>query len=284
MKTLYESILDSTKSGSYVIRNKISEWWQKYYRDRGDIDKGNFRVEKMGNTFVIVMDEFERQPSQGSVTIKQDAFDSMPKELGGIYYTAYESRGNGKLKACEIVLYQIQGRRIDLSHWNMAMGEAPLSVLDLHIKIAFCQNCKIKGLPNYGEVFNCYLMHGKGNTLEGIKSPKCNISIHEDDEKIDSVTKCECKELLISAKNFEYVYYPYPYCKSTGWYLDSNLQDAFEKLITDNKFESVRYVSDNAHDTPYVAQNNWTIGPVNKKIRERNGNSNWPKYKLNKIR
>ncbi len=282
MKTLYESILDSTKSGSYVIRNKIAEWWQKYYRDKGDIDKGNFRVEKMGNTFVIVMDEFERQPSQGSVTIKQDAFDSMPKELGGIYFTTYKSRGNGMLKACEIVLYQIQGRRIDLSHWNMAMGEEPLSVLDLHIKIAFCQNCKIKGLPNYGEVFNCYLMHGKGNTLEGIKSPRCNISIHEEDIEIESVAKCELRELIISAKNFKYYGYPYPYLKSAGRYIHYDLQESLDHLFTENKIEKLRYVSDNAHDAPYVASNNWQIDPVNKKIRERN--ANWPKYKLNKLK
>ena len=279
MKTLYESILQSTNSGSYTTIKKISEWWEKYYRD-----KGKFRVEKMGNVFVIIIDDFEKQPSQDSVVIKPDAFESMPKELGGIYYTAYESRGNGKLKACQIVLYQIQGRRIDLSHWNMAMGEASLSILDLHIKIAFCQNCKIKGLPNYGEVFNCYLMHGKGNTLEGIKSPKCNISIHEDDEKIDSVTKCECKELLISAKNFGYYVYTYPYLKSAGRYIHYDLQEDLDHLFTENKIEKLRYVSDNAHDAPYVASNNWQIDPVNKKIRERNGNSNWPKYKLNKLK
>ena len=279
MKTLYESILQSTNSGSYTTIKKISEWWEKYYRD-----KGKFRVEKMGNVFVIIIDDFEKQPSQDSVVIKPDAFESMPKELGGIYYTAYESRGNGKLKACQIVLYQIQGRRIDLSHWNMAMGEASLSILDLHIKIAFCQNCKIKGLPNYGEVFNCYLMHGKGNTLEGIKSPKCNISIHEDDEKIDSVTKCECKELLISEKNFGYYAYPYPYLKSAGRYIHYDLQEDLDRLFTENKIEKLRYVSDNAHDAPYVASNNWQIDPVNKKIRERNGNSNWPKYKLNKLK
>ena len=279
MKTLYESILQSTNSGSYTTIKKISEWWEKYYRD-----KGKFRVEKMGNVFVIIIDDFEKQPSQDSVVIKPDAFESMPKELGGIYYTAYESRGNGKLKACQIVLYQVQGRRIDLSHWNMAMGEASLSILDLHIKIAFCQNCKIKGLPNYGEVFNCYLMHGKGNTREGIKSPKCNISIHEDDEKIDSVTKCECKELLISEKNFGYYAYPYPYLKSAGRYIHYDLQEDLDRLFTENKIEKLRYVSDNAHDAPYVASNNWQIDPVNKKIRERNGNSNWPKYKLNKLK
>ena len=55
MKTLYESILQSTNSGSYTTIKKISEWWEKYYRD-----KGKFRVEKMGNVFVIIIDDFEK--------------------------------------------------------------------------------------------------------------------------------------------------------------------------------------------------------------------------------
>ena len=279
MKSLYESILASTNSGSYTTIKKISEWWQKYYQD-----KGKFRVEKLGNVFVIIIDDFEKQPSQSSVTIKPDAFDSMPKELGGIYYTSYESRGNGKLKACQIVLFSLRGKTIDLSHWNMAMGEAHLSVLDLHIKIAFCQNCKIKGLPEYGEVFNCYLMYGAGNTLETIKSPRCNISIHEDDEKIDSVTKCELRELIISSKNFKRTGDLYPYLKSAGQYIHFSLQEDLDRLFSENKIEKLRYFAETKYDTPYVAQNNWQIDPVNKKIRERNGNSNWPKYKLNKLK
>lgn len=279
MKTLYESILDSTNSGSFVVRKKIAEWWERYYTD-----KGNFRVEKMGNIFVIVMDEFEKQPNQSSVNIMQNAFDSMPKELGGIYYTSYESRGNGKLKACLIALHQIQGRRIDLSHWNMAMGETPLSVLDLHIIIAFCKNCKIMGLPNYGEIFNCYLVYGNGNTLEGIKSTKCNISIHDEDMEIESVNKCELKELIISAKNFKYIADSYPYLKSAGRYIHYSLQEDLDRLFSENKIEKLRYFAETKYDSPYVAQNNWQIDPVNKKIREKNGNSNWPKYKLNKLK
>lgn len=280
MKSLYESILSSTSSGSYTIIKKISEWWSKYYSD-----KGKFRVEKLGNVFVIIIDEFEKQPSQGSVTIKYDAFESMPKELGGIYYTSYKSRGDkGKLKACQIILFQLRGKMIDLSHWNMAMGEDPLSIIDLQFEIAFCQNCKIKGIPEYGEVFNCYLMHGKENTLEGIKSPKCNISIHEDDEKINSVTKCECKELLISANNFGYYVYPYPYLKSAGRYIHYDLQEDLDRLFTENKIEKLRYFAETKYDTPYVASNNWQIEQVSKKIRERKGWSNWPKYKLSKLK
>lgn len=280
MKSLYESILSSTNSGSYTIIKKISEWWEKYYKD-----KGKFRVEKLGNVFVIIIDDFERQPSQSSVTIKYDAFESMPKELGGIYYTSYKSRGDkGKLKACQIVLFQLPGRIIDFSNWNMSLGEDPLSTLSLHFTIQFCKNCKIKGLPEYGEVFNCYLMHGTGNTLENIKSPKCNISIHEEDMKIESVTKCDLRELIISAKNFKIIADLYPYLKSGGRYIHYDLQKDLDRLFEENKIEKLRYESDNAHDTPYVASNNWQIEQVSKKIRERISNGNWPKYKLSKLK
>ena len=75
MKTLYESILGSTKSGAVSM---IDTWWKSF--KNSDL-YGNYSVQKIGNKFYIIIDDFSRMPHQHSIQFERDDLDTF---IGGI--------------------------------------------------------------------------------------------------------------------------------------------------------------------------------------------------------
>ena len=146
MKTLYESILGSTKSGAVPM---IEEWWKSF---KNSNLYGDYSVQKIGNKFYIVIDDFSHMPHQHSISFERDDLDKLPKHLGGICWTDYRSVNDKfSVRPCNINITNVFNKKIDLSNWDYSHWQFP--TLDVMVKIMFCRDVEILGLPKYIKEF-----------------------------------------------------------------------------------------------------------------------------------
>lgn len=146
MKTLYESILGSTKSGAVSM---IDTWWKSF--KNSDL-YGNYSVQKIGNKFYIIIDDFSRMPHQHSIQFERDDLDKLPKHLGGICWTDYRSaKDKFSVRPCNINITNVFNKKIDLSNWDYSHWQFP--TLDVMVRIMFCRDVEILGLPRYIKEF-----------------------------------------------------------------------------------------------------------------------------------
>lgn len=146
MKTLYESILGSTKSGAVSM---IDTWWKSF--KNSDL-YGDYSVQKIGNKFYIIIDDFSRMSHQHSISFEHDDLDKLPKHLGGICWTDYRSKqGEKSVRPCIINISNVFNKKIDLSNWDYSYWQFP--TLDVMVRIMFCRDVEILGLPRYIKEF-----------------------------------------------------------------------------------------------------------------------------------
>lgn len=146
MITLYESILSSTKSGAASM---IDTWWKSF--KNSDL-YGNYSVQKIGNKFYIIIDDFSRMSHQYSISFERDDLDNLPKHLGGICWTDYRSaKDKNSVRPCNINITNIFNKKIDLSNWDYSHWQFP--TLDVMVRIMFCRGVEILGLPQYIKEF-----------------------------------------------------------------------------------------------------------------------------------
>lgn len=200
MKTLYESILGSTRSGA---TGSIITWWESIPNYE---DKGNYRVENINGKFFIVIDDFAKQPKQGILDLKKRDVETMPKQLAGIYYTYYEQKGkNGILRPVTLHFTHCSNTTIDLSHWDMSLG--PIARLDIHILIMFSSpGVELVGLPKYASEFNVQFSHCTDmKAIQNINAPNGEIEFGYDNEytSIDykDIKNCTLRELFVNKAN-----------------------------------------------------------------------------------
>lgn len=214
MKTLYESILSSTKSGGSA---KIIEWWQS---NPDFTDKGKFHVENINGKFFIIIDDYSKQPSQYSVKIEKRYLESMPRNLSGIYYTYYEYKDSkGILRPVKLNFIHCSGCKIDLSNWDMSLG--PIGRLDIHILIMFSSpDVELIGLPKYKTEFNVQFSHCTDiKSIHDINAPNGEIEFALEDGGYTSINyndikNCTLREIFVDKANI---------IRSTKKY-DSNLE------------------------------------------------------------
>lgn len=146
MKTLYESILSSTKSGAVSM---IDTWWKSF--KNSDL-YGNYSIQKIGNKFYIIIDDFSRMSHQYSISFERDDLDNLPKHLGGICWTDYRSaKEKFSVRPCNINITNVFNKKIDLSNWDYSHWQIP--TLDVMVRIMFCRDVEILGLPRYIKEF-----------------------------------------------------------------------------------------------------------------------------------
>lgn len=146
MKTLYESILGSTKSGAVSM---IDTWWKSF--KNSDL-YGNYSVQKFGNKFYIIIDDFSRMAHQHSISFERDDLDKLPKHLGGICWTDYRSaKDKFSVRPCNINITNVFNKKIDLSGFDYSHWQFP--TLDVMVRIMFCRDVEILGLPRYIKEF-----------------------------------------------------------------------------------------------------------------------------------
>ena len=249
MKSLYESILSSTKSGA---AGSITSWWESLPDSK---DKGNYRVENINGKFFIVIDDFEKQPKQGIVTIKKKDFETMPKHLSGIYYTRYEQKGKeGILKPVILHFSMCSGCKIDLSNLDMSLG--PIWRYDRHILITLSSpDVELVGLPKYGSEFNVqFTLCADIKSIRNINAPNGEIEFGVDDDSttIDykDIKNCTLRELFINKINIirstvslKHSDPSAEFCKRVGrkYVIDPQYAECIKELLKNNTIGNLRY-------------------------------------------
>lgn len=242
MKTLYESILGSTKSGAVSM---IEEWWKSF--KNSDL-YGNYSIQKIGNKFYIIFDDFKRTPHQQSIQFERDDLDKLPKHLGGICWTDYNSsRIQGNVRPCNIYITNMFNKKIDLSHWDLSHWHFPTH--DIMVRIMFCRNVEILGFPKYIKEFYVHIENCDINKFE-VDNPLSMTEILNCDFDINYIKNTSIQKLYVDYKVFvDYtlfekhktlegiLYTKYP----RRFVFIPEQSTKIEKLIKDNNIKEIRY-------------------------------------------
>jgi hypothetical protein len=243
MKTLYESILGSTKSGAVSM---IDVWWKSF--KNSDL-YGNYSVQKIGNKFYIIIDDFSRMPHQHSISFERDDLDKLPKHLGGICWTDYRSKqGEKSIRPCNINITNVFNKKIDLSGFDYSHWQFP--TLDVMVRIMFCRDVEILGLPRYIKEFF-------------VNIERCDIEKFEVDNPLALIEISSCgdfdieriKKTSIQKLHVDYTAFVDPSLFEEYRTLDGILytkmprrfdfipkqSNKIEKLIKDNNIKELRY-------------------------------------------
>ena len=243
MKSLYESILGSTKSGAVSM---IDTWWKSF--KNSDL-YGNYSVQKIGNKFYIIIDDFSRMSHQHSISFEHDDLDKLPKHLGGICWTDYRSKqGEKSIRPCNINITNVFNKKIDLSNWDYSHWQFP--TLDVMVRIMFCRCVEILGLPRYIKEFT-------------VNIERCDIEKFEVDNPLALIEISNCgdfdieriKKTSIQKRQVDYTSFVDPSLLEEYRTLDGILytkmprrfefipkqDNKIEKLIKDNNIKELRY-------------------------------------------
>lgn len=208
MKTLYESILSSTKSGAIPM---IDAWWKSF---KNSELYGNYSIQKIGNKFYIIIDDFSRMSHQHSISFEHDDLDKLPKHLGGICWTDYRSiKDKFSVRPCNINITNVFNKKIDLSNWDYSHWQFP--TLDVMVKIMFCRNVEILGLPKYIKEFYVNIERCDIEKFE-VDNPLAIVEISKCEFDINSINKTSIQKLHVDYTAF----------------VDSSLLDGYETLDT----------------------------------------------------
>jgi len=253
MKSLYESILGSTKSG---VASKIYEWWDSNPNFKG---KGKYTVKSINGNFFIVMDDFENQPRQTIVDISKEDLATMPKQLAGIYYTYYKQKGKeGIMVPVDLHFLYCHDCKIDLSNWDMSLG--PISRLDIHILIMFSSpNVELVGLPKYRSEFNVQFSHCTDiKSIRDLNAPKCEIEFGNDNDytsiNYKDIKNCTLREFFVNKANITRSTKKYnaniEFYKRVGrkYVIDPFYSECIKELLKNNNIEKIRYQSSESLD------------------------------------
>lgn len=236
MKTLYESILGSTKAGAVSM---IDTWW-KSFKD-SDL-YGNYSVQKIGNKFYIIIDDFSRMSHQHSIHFEHDDLDKLPKHLGGVCWTDYRSKqGEKSVRPCNINITNVFNKKIDLSgwdfsHWNISIGDVP-------VRIMFCRGIDLFGLPKYKTEFNVTIERTDIKKFE-LDNPNAMVEISDCELfSIDFIKNTTLRKLHFDYKsitNVGMVEWMYDKTPRRFVFTDS-ISKKIERLIKENDIKEVRY-------------------------------------------
>ena len=244
MKSLYESILGSTKSGAVSM---IDTWWKSF---KNSNLYGKYSVQKIGNKFYIIIDDFGRQPHQHSISFERDDLDKMPKHLGGICWTDYMSGGSrekGSIRPCNINITNVFNKKIDLSNWDYSHWQFP--TLDVMVRIMFCRDVEILGLPKYIKEFFVNIENCDIEKFE-VNNPLASIEISKCEFDINSINKTSIQKLHVDYTAFVDVSLFDEYKNLDGvlytkmprrFEFTPSQSNKIEKLVKDNNIKELRY-------------------------------------------
>lgn len=261
MITLYESILSSTKSGAVSM---IDTWWKSF--KNSDL-YGNYSVQKIGNKFYIIIDDFSRMPHQHSIQFERDDLDKLPKHLGGVCWTDYRSKqGEKSVRPCNINITNVFNKKIDLSGFDYSHWQFP--TLDVMVRIMFCRDVEILGLPRYIKEFF-------------VNIERCDIEKFEVDNPLALIEISSCgdfdieriKKTSIQKLNVDYTAFVDPSLFEEYRTLDGILytkmprrfdfipkqSNKIENLIKDNNIKELRYRATKEDTRPLAQYSSYPI-------------------------
>lgn len=243
MKTLYESILGSTKSGAVSM---IDAWWKSF---KNSNLYGNYSIQKIGNKYYVIIDDFSHMPHQHSISFERDDLDKLPKHLGGVCWTDYRSiNGKKSVRPCNINITNVFNKKIDLSNWDYSHWQFP--TLDVMVRIMYCRNVEILGLPRYIKEFfvnieNCDIEKFEiNNPLALIEISKCG------NFDIERIKNTKIQKLHVDYTSFVDTSLFEEYKTLDGilytkmprrFEFTTNQSNKIKNLITNNEIKELRY-------------------------------------------
>ena len=201
MKSVYESILANTKTGSEFIAEKIKKWVSSIFNFVDARDIAGIKTELHNKDFFVIIQKYNYIGER--IELDQKKYKSIPKELNGFYNTKYDDTELKSICVSNFIFSYFNNYRIDLSRFNMSAVKYAANKKMPYIDFHGLKKCELKGLPEYMGNFICRLSGGIKNRLEGIKSPKCKMYIHHDKTNIDDIKNCSLKELYFGKNNTE---------------------------------------------------------------------------------
>ena len=265
MKTLYESILGSTKSGAVSM---IDTWWKSF--KNSDL-YGNYSVQKIGNKFYIIIDDFSCMSHQHSIQFERDDLDKLPKHLGGICWTDYRSaKDKFSVRPCNINITNVFNKKIDLSNWDYSHWQFP--TLDVMVRIMFCRDVEILGLPKYIKEFyvnieRCDIDKFEvDNTLALIEISNCG------DFDIERIKNTSIQKLFVDYTSFVDPSLFEEYRKLDGilytkmprrFEFIPKQSNKIENLIKDNDIKDLRYRATKEDTKPLSQYSSYPIEKYN---------------------
>lgn len=236
MKTLYESILGSTKSGAVSM---IDTWWKSF--KNSDL-YGNYSVQKIGNKFYVIIDDFSRMSHQHSIQFERDDLDKLPKHLGGICWTDYRSKqGEKTVRPCNIYIMNVFNKKIDLSGWDFSHWN--ISVADVPVRIMYCRGIELLGLPKYKTEFNVTIERTEVKKFE-LDNPLAIVEIsHCGLFSIDIIKNTTLQKLHFDHKSLiNDGMIDWMYEKTQRRFVFANgISKKIERLIEENDIKEIRY-------------------------------------------
>lgn len=201
MKSVYESILSNTKTGSEFIAEKIKKWVSSIFNFVDARDLAGIKTELHNKNFFVIIQKYNYIGER--IELDQKKYESIPKELNGFYNTKYNDTGLRSICVSNLIFSDFNNYNIDLSRFNMSAVKYAANKKMPYIDFHGLKKCEIKGLPEYMGDFICRLSGGIENKLNGVKSKKCKMYIHHDKTNIDDIKNCSLKELYFGKNNTE---------------------------------------------------------------------------------
>ena len=218
----------------------IDTWW-KSVKDSNLY--GKYSIQKFGNKYYVIIDDFSHQPHQQYIRFERDDLDKLPKHLGGVCWTYYRNIGDkGTVRPCYINITNVFNKKIDLSNLDYSYWVFPAS--DVMVRIMFCRgNIEFLGLPKYGEEFNVNIEHCDIKKIE-LDNPNAIVEISDCDLfDIDFIKNTTLRKLHFDYKsltNVGMIERMYEKTPRRFVFVDG-ISKKIERLIKENDIKEVRY-------------------------------------------
>ena len=247
----------------------IDAWWKSF---KNSNLYGDYSVQKIGNKFYIIIDDFSRMSHQHSISFERDDLDKLPKHLGGVCWTDYRSIKDKKsVRPCKINITNVFNKKIDLSNWDYSHWQFPTA--DVMVTIMFCRDVEILGLPKYIKEFN-------------VNIERCDIEKFEVDNPLALIEISRCldfdiariKKTSIQKLHVDYTSFVDPSLFEEYKTLDGILytkmprrfeftprqSNKIENLLKDNDIKELRYRATKEDMKPLSQYSSYPIEKLNK--------------------
>jgi hypothetical protein len=238
MTTLYESILNSTRSGAKHI---ISLWWESFRKNC----VCDYYIQEINGKNILVLDGVNQSMK---LEFEHDEITKLPKNLNGIYRMCYR---NSKLKEglspIQINISKASNCKIDLSNLDFSLGQKVLSLFDTAVRFSDCKNIEIQGLPFFNRP-SCVVIENCDNikSIKNIDAPNVTLQFNCSQRfKIENMKNCIFNTIKINGyilsgeEKADLLYFGF------GGFISVNNEyaDKLNDLLKNNDIKNLLYLS-----------------------------------------
>lgn len=245
MKNLYESILSSTKTGDYIVLEKIKEWAESCFAPYLK-EIINISAEKIDKKMYAVISR-KTKLDYGEKAVKNfelnpEKIQKMPKGLSGILYKYKFSEKDYVFYPLSIEIFGIQNGSLDLSGFDYTGFKEEKYDDPFKITLRNFFNTSIKGLPKTAKPFRLEMDGGFNIWLDGLKAPEVEVYTVKSGFDIEKTKNSYIKSIVFSAYVFTRTSnYSRPYTYSGKYGFFNSFSAVLEKFTNENKVSHIYY-------------------------------------------